>query len=235
MIGLTERVTCGNMEPGIEVEILCRQENESYAAETVHWLSPREHQELQTFSCTIRRDDWLAGRWCAKRLLTRSHGKPSDWEVLSRQSREKGRPPEVYFQTQPAPQIVSIAHCRAAAIAVSSRQSREIVGVDVVEITRFPQSFTRTWFAAAERKLLADWGYTPLHGWAMKEAAFKSLRTCESFRPHDLPLAMSASQAPVIIPRKGTFRGTIEIQIDHLATWIVALARRPHCVDECRS
>ncbi|PAY17921.1 hypothetical protein CKO51_18055 [Rhodopirellula sp. SM50] len=158
------------------------------------WLAPCELEELNCFRAPNRRCDWISGRWCAKQLLRQmvsdATDSPLTWQILSRASMRRGCRPTVFRNGIQQPIDLSLAHCASITVAVAGQHRPSVdrrdvprIGVDAVDRTELPDSFARTWFSSAERRLLQDHRWPIAAGWAAKEAVFKACNGGEAFRP----------------------------------------------------
>ena len=186
-------------------------------------LSDAETMELELFSSPQRRADWLAGRRLAKKLLDQISGiEGGNWEVLSRISREKGLPPRVFHCGFTSPWIISLAHSEHIVATAASEVSGEFVGVDVVEEQSIPAGFGRLWFDDDEKRRIESAKLTLLDGWAIKEAAFKSLRVTTAFEPRQIKIGEPVSTGILVHAAGG--RAIISRSLRHEKA-IIAFAR----------
>lgn len=175
------------------------------------WLGPAELSEVESLRPGSRREDWLDGRWCAKRTLGSLGDSPLAWEILSRDSAGQGCPPLVRHHGEQTSISLSISHSPRLAVTAMSAEPGESVGIDVVDQQACSPGFEELWFDPHERALLRDQGVSPLRGWAIKEAAFKAARLDQSFQPRQV----------IIRQRQGKLFG-VEIQTELGACWLEA-------------
>ncbi|MEM9587925.1 MAG: 4'-phosphopantetheinyl transferase superfamily protein [Planctomycetota bacterium] len=164
----------------------------SWPAKLEDWLTPRELEELSSFRHPSRRDNWIGGRWCAKRLLSSHYGDRTtslhQWQILSRGSNHRGVYPVVFRDGMVQQLHLSISHSdRVTAAAVSGNDEGK-VGLDVVDKGELPESFAASWFSKGERNVLLASGWSYAAGWAAKEAVYKACNEGESFQPRGVQL-----------------------------------------------
>lgn len=147
---------------------------------TAGWLSDREIDTARSLKVAKRRQDWLLGRYAAKRGLAALTGLGD--ETLSRwdiRTHEDGAP-EAWLDGRPAAPSLSLSHSggRALCVVASADVSP---GCDLEQVETRSIGFVETFFTAAERLQVArasppdrDLLVTLL--WSAKESALKSLR-----------------------------------------------------------
>jgi 4'-phosphopantetheinyl transferase len=142
------------------------------------WLGPWEAARAATLRVPERRDDWLLGRWVAKRavLAALHRDAPASIEV---RAADDGAP-EVLLDGRPAPMSISLSHREGVAVAVVAGRDVRI-GVDLEVVEPRTDAFVRDYLTQAERAfVLADREERDLRTalvWATKEAALKLTRT----------------------------------------------------------
>lgn len=161
----------------VEVRVLSLRSC-AHAMESTDWCSAAEKKRSQSIASSRRRDQFLAGRWLARRMLSeRFGGEPSEWQLCS----EPGRAPIV--ERGPVNATVSLAH-RADALACGvsnapigidvevSMASRDSYSGDLAEFMLAPAELQHFHLVpeAERRALLRVF-------WALKEAWLKSRGT----------------------------------------------------------
>ena len=152
------------------------------------WLTPREREWAARFRFAKRRDDYLLGRYVAKRAVVRALALPDDPAALARvdvrnkrDGAERGAP-EVFVADQPAPLEISITDRAGWGVCVV-RDPGARLGCDLELVEPRSAAFVEDYLTAAEasrvraaaaeetRQLLANLF------WCAKESALKVLRT----------------------------------------------------------
>ncbi|PDV99455.1 4'-phosphopantetheinyl transferase family protein [Candidatus Viridilinea mediisalina] len=170
------------------------------------WLSPAEQAHLATLHIPKRRNDWLLGRWTAKRLTQRvlaEEGYPLDLAAIVITPAADGAP-EVWLPPAfplPAPSL-SISHSYGRALCAIEPTGSPI-GADIEQITSHHPSLVTSYFTPEEQAVIAATP-SPLHDtmvtaiWSAKEALLKALRVgltvatqqvCCLPQPHDFQQA----------------------------------------------
>ncbi|RRR67286.1 MAG: 4'-phosphopantetheinyl transferase superfamily protein [Candidatus Viridilinea halotolerans] len=184
------------------------------------WLSHGEQERLVALHVPKRRNDWLLGRWTAKRLTQRvlaEGGYPLALDAIVITPAPDGAPelslpPNVPMRHH----SLSISHSNARALCALGPQGSAI-GADIEQIVNHHPSLVSSYFTAEEQALIAA---TPsalcatmvTAIWSAKESLLKALRvglTVETQRvtclpqTHDLARAQStwtplAASAPTL-------------------------------------
>lgn len=154
------------------------------------WLTESEHRELAVWRDKRRRQQWLAGRWLAKRELAQiARVTPIEIDIASRDSFGRSVAPRVCIGGRTWTGALSISHAGDhSVIAIDSRAGHRI-GVDIVlDQDSSTDRATATWFSEEERL----WTLADNNGrrrvaqlWATKEASYKALHRGEPFVPGD--------------------------------------------------
>lgn len=140
------------------------------------WLAAGERDRAAAMTVPWRREDFLLGRWAAKRLLASVLGcEPGP--ALEIRAAPSGRP-EALLDGQPLRLSISISHREGLALAAVDDAGRPL-GADLEAVEPRSDAFVRDYFtrseiaavAAGERNLLANLI------WSAKESALKALRT----------------------------------------------------------
>ncbi len=151
------------------------------------WLSAAEQAQAQAFTAPARRQEWLLGRWTAKRLVQRCLAErgdaPAGLETLLICTDREGAP----YAAQRAgdaevrlPVSLSISHTDGRAFCALC-DGPAAVGADIERIAPREPSFPALFFSAEEQAAVYAAGpvqrdtlITAL--WSLKEAALKALR-----------------------------------------------------------
>ena len=138
------------------------------------WLAPGERSRAQALGIPWRREDFLLGRWAAKRLLSTVLG-CAPGPGLEIRAAASGRP-EVLLDGQPLRLSLSLSHRQGMALAALDDAGSPL-GVDLEAVEPRSDAFVRDYFthkeiaavAAGERDLIANLI------WSAKESALKAL------------------------------------------------------------
>lgn len=152
---------------------------------TLNWLTVAERTELDFWKNSIRRTQWLAGRWLAKRMISRSVtiSQLSRIEILSRDANGLGTRPRIAIDGNRQHASLSISHA-GQSILVGWSRSGVRIGVDLAVDVPQNKTFHTAWFSASER----DWidvqpkQRTPII-WGLKEAIFKACGDNHKWNP----------------------------------------------------
>lgn len=172
------------------------------------WLSPAELDWFVNLKGERRRNDWLAGRWCVKRLLPRieaveSHfgiDQPlstSDVSVLSTNPRGQASRPTLYFAGMASRLAISIAHSDRQVFAAIDPRPQVRMGIDVVDRVERCSALAATWFTPREQALVAGRRdpLDTLRIWSAKEACYKTLGSNRAFEPLSIEVELESSCA----------------------------------------
>lgn len=195
------------------------------------WLTAAEREELARLRDDRRREQWLAGRWAAKRLVQRTLGGRyiHDVEVFSRDAEGQRVRPRARVDGRPSDRRLSIAHSSRAALAAIATDDRLTVGVDLVEQGELPAAFAAAWYDESERAWIAAGRFRAVEVWAIKEAAYKALQEGEAFAPRQVVVQPFAARR-----YRAAYRGEpletqaalwVESFDGHLAAFAVARRR----------
>lgn len=181
---------------------------------TAAWLSLAERERLATLHVPKRRQEWLLGRWTAKRLvqtfLADEAGLEAELYELSVVAEPSGAPTlAIERQTLRlalAPVHLSISHSAGAAFCALSAGGGP-VGADIERVEPRHPAFAGDYFTPAELLRIAaaeaaarDTMITAI--WSAKEAALKALAlglTVDTRYVECLPAANGAGWAPITI------------------------------------
>lgn len=154
---------------------------------------------LEGLTFEKRRQDWLLGRWTAKKAIRRLPDSPprplADWQICA----AADGAPEAWLGDEPAVFRLSLSHSHGHCLcAISALDLR--MGCDIEHVEVRSRAFEETYFTGSELELLPgrdDHGLTATVIWSAKESVLKALRTglrsdtrrvrIESIRPADTP------------------------------------------------
>ena len=140
----------------------------------LQWLSPYERERAAAMAIPWRREDFLLGRWAAKRLLSTVLGCEAG-PSLEVRAAPSGRP-EAFLDGHPLRLTISLSHREGLALAAVD-DAGSPVGADLEAVEPRSDAFVRDYFtrreiaavAAGQRDLLANLI------WSAKESALKAL------------------------------------------------------------
>lgn len=147
------------------------------------WLSPREQETLERLHVPKRRQDWLLGRWAAKRLvaalLAPADRPPPPLRSIEVLAAPDGAP-EVFVGTVSAPWSISISHSAGRALCAVVPRG-EAVGCDVEHVEPRDERMVEDFFAPEEVATVraregAARDLLVALVWSAKESALKLLR-----------------------------------------------------------
>lgn len=151
----------------------------------LHWLSAAEQAELAVWRDRKRREQWLAGRWIAKRLLCRSTltEQLRRVEILSRTPEGLGSEPRVFADGKRLDRRMSISHAgRSVLVGLGAPHLK--IGVDLALDVPRSERFRAAWFSPREKVWL---GNSPDERapilWGLKEAIFKAQADGQAWNP----------------------------------------------------
>ena len=175
------------------------------------FLSPPEMAYLGTLRFPRRREDWLAGRWAAKRLLAAvQHGgepfAPTETALL----RSPSGAPVLHHRGRPLPYSLSLSHRAGGVFCACCPLPGVALGVDLEWVEERHPAFYQDYFTPAEQAFAATaephtqsvW-FTLL--WSAKEAVLKSLGLGLKVDPRRIeisadPRVWQALHLPVLTP-----------------------------------
>jgi 4'-phosphopantetheinyl transferase len=148
------------------------------------WLHPGELSFLETLRFENRRNDWLLGRWTAKRALLsflENEGLALEMKDILIQKKASGAPVAA-FDIPVQPCSLSLSHRAGHAIAVAAPGDVPI-GCDLELIEPRSEAFITDYFSDRERELIRkDPPFFSNLLWCVKESVMKA--TGEGMRIH---------------------------------------------------
>jgi len=144
------------------------------------WLSAAEQAEYAALRMPRRQQDWLAGRWTAKRLIQATRAEAAGAPLAAIQlAPASGRAPLASWPGCPRPWPISISHCDGQAAAALCDEPCQPLGIDLERVEArspaFPDDyFTLDEIASLGRGLQAQAEQVTAI-WCGKEAALKAL------------------------------------------------------------
>ena len=162
------------------------------------WLTPAEQAVLDKLWFEKRRNDWLLGRWVAKRALSAAMGLANEdlarWQILA----AGDGAPEVWFDGEASELIVSISHSNEFALAAVA-PTGVAVGCDIEKIEPRDPSFAETFLTRREQLAVAT--------------------TQEETRPAIVTLLWSTKESVLKMTREGLRADTWTIEV-HVPTTV---------------
>ncbi len=174
------------------------------------WLAESERAEAARIAHSARREQWLAGRWLAKRLVLREVPKAQlvDVQILARDERGRGVRPQIVLAGRPLERTLSISHSDLGVLVALATRQDWSVGIDLADLrsgdaadraARDSESsaaahpsvagFRRLWFTPSEQAwLTADPERRTATLWALKEAVYKACNRGESWEPRQVEI-----------------------------------------------
>lgn len=143
---------------------------------SLDWLSNAERSELSFWSNEIRRHQWIAGRWIAKRMIasTESCEELCQVEILSRGKDGLGTSPRLFIGGISQRSRLSISHS-GNSILVGWAGKGHSLGVDLAVAVPHTDSFLTTWYSPNERTWISTQPKTRAAVlWGLKESIFKA-------------------------------------------------------------
>jgi phosphopantetheinyl transferase (holo-ACP synthase) len=167
------------------------------------WLADGECHTYGTLRDRGRRQEWLLGRWLAKRLV--SDRLPTvhrdertlclrDIEVTSRDQDNRPMRPRVTVGDRPLEGSLSITHSPTTVLVAWCETAGIGVGVDQTPSFPATAGFMDLWFSTQERAWAREQAnpHAAATLWAVKEAAYKALGWDEPFEPRTLETQVHA-------------------------------------------
>lgn len=168
--------------------------------DSLAWLSLRERETLDRLHVAKRRQDWLLGRWAAKRAVAASLGasdRPLPLRAIEILAAPDGAP-EAYVATVAAPLAISISHSAGRALCAVVPRGMT-VGCDLEHVETRDEGLVDDFFSADEIATVRrsegharDLLVTLL--WSAKESALKLLR--EGLRLDTRSARVAVGEAP---------------------------------------
>lgn len=142
------------------------------------FLSEVELQKLAQMRFPRRSEEWLLGRWTAKRLLVAAVPAlagmlPHEWTIAN----EADGQPHVLIGDQRLAGCLSISHRGGKAVCAWTSTQGVGLGIDLERIEPRSSAFVRDYFTAAEQALIAGAARErdAVLVWSSKEAMLKAL------------------------------------------------------------
>ncbi len=174
------------------------------------WLSAAEQAEYAGLRSEKRRQDWLTGRWTAKRLIQAARPDAGGVPLGAIQlDRARGRAPQAWWPGSERPWPLSISHCDGRAVAALDDEPGAPLGIDLERVEAREPGFVEDYFTPAEQ---ADLGGGPEMRaervtaiWCAKEAALKALGVGLTWDTRAVNVRLAGADGP------GWLRLTVEI------------------------
>lgn len=175
------------------------------------WLAPDERARLDAMRFVPRRDNFLLGRWTAKRLIAAVRPGTGLAAIAIRAAADGA--PEAFLDGAPLPLTVSISHRAGRALAAMG-DAGAALGADLELVEPHSALLVADFFTAAEAAEIAA---CPPAGrdraialiWSAKESALKARRT----GLREDPRHMRVEAAGIAAPPDGAWRA-LRIAVD---------------------
>jgi 4'-phosphopantetheinyl transferase len=177
--------------------------------EGLNWLHPAERRFLETLRFEKRRQDWLLGRWTAKKALFNLLKIPP--QSISILKSESGAP-LVAFDVPAPPCTLSLSHRAGRALAAVAAGA-EPIGCDLEWIEPRSAAFLGDYFLESETAFLARVppGQKDLYAnlfWCAKEAVMKARGEGMRLHPRKIEIAVKeAALSASVLPGEDRFFG----------------------------
>jgi 4'-phosphopantetheinyl transferase len=176
------------------------------------WLSPAEHERLAGLEVSKRRQEWLLGRWTAKRALaayrpeTLGRRPLSDLEIRA----AADGAPEAACDGQTLPLILTLSHRSDLAVCAVA-ETDTALGCDLERLEPRSEGLVEDFFTEQERALVAAAGAEEAEllanlVWSAKESALKAMR---------VGLRMDTRKVEVELLAGGRAEGWRPIRVHH--------------------
>lgn len=163
------------------------------------WLAADERARLDQLRVAKRRDDFLLGRWTAKRAIA-VHLVPAPPLVAIAVRAAPDGAPEAYLDGAPLPLTVSLSHSAGRALAAVARP-RACLGADLEHVEPRSALLVDDFFTAGEAAHVAacppalrDHAITLI--WSAKESALKARRSGLREDPRRVHVELACDPAP---------------------------------------
>lgn len=148
--------------------------------DALDWLAPEERSRVAGLRVAKRRDDYLLGRWTAKRAIAALLGPATPLEAIAIRAAEDGAP-EAFLDGAPLALTVSLSHSAGRALAAVTGAGA-VLGADLEHVEPRSALLIDDFFTAGEAAQVAaqprdrrDHAITLI--WSAKESALKARRT----------------------------------------------------------
>ncbi|MGZ6971666.1 MAG: 4'-phosphopantetheinyl transferase family protein [Thermoanaerobaculia bacterium] len=173
----------------------------------VRWLTPFENAQLARLRVTKRREEWLLGRFAAKRLVSEAApevlGRALSPEAFEIASEDSGAPFAREISGERLPACITVSHSRDTAFCALLPAARDdgTIGGDVEWIEPRSPAFVSDFFTAAEAVV---WEESPRAKrplvanaiWSAKESVLKALSLGLSVDTRGVEIRLSNEPAP---------------------------------------
>jgi phosphopantetheinyl transferase len=194
------------------------------------WLGADESRELDRLTDAHRRNQWLAGRWLAKQLITETAGPRdlADLQVLTRDHRNLGVRPRIVSRAGDLGLVLSIAHTDSGVLVAIGSGSRRSLGVDLApRAVPADEGFCRLWFSPLERQWIEhDPAARVAQLWTIKEAVYKAANTGQSWSPRDVQVHPRGAGG-FECSYRGRSLDDLSIELGHFDNHLAAVAVLP--------
>jgi 4'-phosphopantetheinyl transferase len=176
------------------------------------WLSPEEQERLVGFKVAKRREEWLLGRWTAKRALAAYRPETfgqRPMSLLEIRTAADGAP-EATCDGRVLPLVLTLSHRIDLAVCALA-DAGTALGCDLEKLEPRSEGLVRDFFTERERALVAAGSaeetvlLTNLI-WSAKESALKAMR---------VGLRMDTRNVEVELPAREAVSGWCAVRVHH--------------------
>ena len=176
------------------------------------WLSPAENERLAGLEVLKRRQEWLLGRWTAKRALAAYRPETLGRRPLSHleiRTAADGAP-EAVCDGQALPLVLTLSHRSDLAVSAVA-ETDTALGCDLERLEPRSEGLVADFFTEQERTLVAAAGAEEAEllanlVWSAKESALKAMR---------VGLRMDTRRVEVELPAGKSVEGWRPIGVHH--------------------
>lgn len=189
------------------------------------FLSGVELERLAGMRFARRREEWLLGRWTAKKLLRRVHGALArlplkDWSVANAAN---GQP----FASLDGARLagcLSISHRSGRAACAWTSRAEVGVGIDLEQVESRTDAFVRDYFTPAEQALVAGERRERdvVLVWSVKEAMLKALGEGLRLDTRSVEVLRIASHTQIDAWNQLEVRSPFQMEVNWWAGWFGA-------------
>ncbi|MGB6850543.1 MAG: 4'-phosphopantetheinyl transferase superfamily protein [Thermoanaerobaculia bacterium] len=176
------------------------------------WLSPAEHERLAGLEVSKRRQEWLLGRWTAKRALAVYRPETLGKRPLSHleiRTAADGAP-EAACDGQALPLVLTLSHRSDLAVSAVA-ETDTALGCDLEKLEPRSEGLVEDFFTEREQALVAAAGAEEAEllanlVWSAKESALKAMR---------VGLRMDTRKVEVELPARDGVDGWCPVRVHH--------------------
>lgn len=179
------------------------------------WLSPAENERLAGLEVSKRRQEWLLGRWTAKRALAAYRPETLGRRPLSHLEIHTAADgaPEAVCDGRALPLVLTLSHRSDLAVSAVA-EADTALGCDLERLEPRSEGLVQDFFTEQERILVAAAGAEEAEllanlVWSAKESALKAMR---------VGLRMDTRKVEVELPTRERVDGWHPVRVHHQET-----------------